>query len=1416
MHSIRVKIAAISVAAILTIIISIIGASYSTLKAKNTRDSVEIMNLLSSNVQKALDDYLDSIEQSVEMIANLASDSLDDAVLVKDGVAGKAAEGKERTDEQIRHLDAYLADYCANIQEVCASVASYTHGVVAYYFCISPEVSETEHGFFYSRAGISGFDEREPLDARTLDPADISHTTWYFTPIQRGRPSWVGPYSAHFLDESITCSYLVPIYKAGVLVGVLGMDIPFDTLITQVKGIRVYQTGFAALFSDDGTVMYHPDYPYGATSEILEEDLQKMIFRQADNGNELIRYTANGQERQLSFSTLSNGMKLIVTAPVKEVTAAVMAFARRVILLSALIIVGFTAILLVVLRLITNPLKKLTAASTRLAAEDYSVQLDYHGKDEVGTLTKAFMQMRDHVQAYINDLNRRIYTDPMTGVPNMRHFFNLALRERDRLYAEGKEPVMLYFNLVGLKFYNRQYSFAEGDKLIREVAEILLRHFDISCMSRFGADHFAVVTQKEGLEQTLQTIFAECAKANGGKSLPVRVGIYPDSLESVDVNSACDRAKFAVDRQAGAYVSGFQYFDSDMLRHAFRNNYVINHLDQALESGWIQVYYHPIVRAASGKICDEEALARWIDPEFGVLAPDDFIPALEMTKLIYKLDLYVVDRILEKTKRLQALGMQVVPVSVNLSRVDFEMCDVVEEIRRRVDDAGVSRGMLTIEITESVIGSDFEGMKAQIARFQALGFRVWMDDFGSGYSSLDVLQSLRFDLIKLDMRFMRHYENDDRSKIILTELIRMAISLGIDTITEGVEREDQMEFLREIGCTKLQGFYYSRPVPLDEIISRYQAGIGRGYEDQRESAYYAAIGRVNLYDLATVTHANEETYEHYLDTLPMAILSSDRESASMLRSNQAFREFMEKSLGVKRLDAFVRFDEHETGPGAEGLAAVRQCGKDRPLIFVNEELPDGSTVHLLVRHIAVNPVTGFSATALAVLGLSDESDRGVTYTHIAQALSADYINLYYVNLDTEQFSEYNPDPAHAGLTIERRGFNFFEQSRTDARIYIFEPDREAFISAFTKENVTASIDRDGAFALTYRLLVKGEPKYVNLKAVRMNPGDSHVIMGVNNVDAQMKERETIERLNEEQITYARISALSGSFIAIYTVDPVTDQYEEYSATKDYEGLGLAKQGDDFFRSAKEDSLRLIYAEDLSLFQASFSKENVLGEIRKNGLYELQYRLMIAGEPRYVSLKAAQVEEKDGPRVIIGVNNIDAQVRREQELTQNLSSARSKANIDVLTGVKNSVAFESMENQVNAQILVKQPVECLIAVFDVLDVDETREEKGQDEVERLLKAACATICAVFTHSPVYRIADSVFIAVARGADYTQAAERVARIAQANRESAASGGPIIACGTARFEGDRNVAAIVERAEAAMQEDRKKLRRGQGREQ
>ena len=858
---------------------------------------------------------------------------------------------------------------------------------------------------------------------------------------------------------------------------------------------------------------------------------------------------------------------------------------------------------------------------------------------------------------------------------------------------------------------------------------------------------------------------------------------------------------------------------------------IVEKLDRALDECWIKVYYQPIVRAASGKICDEEALARWLDPELGLLLPESFVPELEQAGLICRLDLYVVDRVLEKIRQQEAAGLPAVPQSINLSRSDFDSCDIVEEIRTRVDAAGVPRSLINIEITESVIGKDFPFMKAQIGRFRELGFSVWMDDFGSGYSSLDLLQSIRFDLIKFDMLFLQNFEKDDAGRIILNEMVRMAVRLGLDTVCEGVETEAQADFLREIGCAKLQGMFFRSPHPLEEIFEIIRSGKAIGFENPEETEYFSMLSKLNLYDLSTVASDDDESLRRFYETLPMALIEVDGTRMKYTRVNRSYREFVQRMFGQNSIPKSLEYH----GPDDSGTSffdAVLRCSLDGVRRMVDEQVSEDTVVHSMLRRIAVNPVTGTAAVAAAVLSVisPDETradarvreraqiraayeqarSEGNTYAQIARSLAADYIALYYVDLDTEEFIEYSSEAGAESLAVERHGSDFFASARQDARTALHSADQERFIELFHRERLVRELDEHSNFIFTYRLMADGVPIWVSMKASRMENDSRHIIIGVNNVDAQMRQQKTMERIREEQATYARITALTGDYICIYTVNPETDRFLEYTAKASYEGLGLAKEGEDFFTQAREESLRTICPEDVDMFNAMFRKSKVLEEIAQNGIFSMRYRLMIQDKPRYVSLQAAIVQEKDGPQIIIGINDIDAQARREEEYARTLSNAETRASRDALTGVKNKYAYVDAEQQLDREI-EDGTAEFAVSVFDVNGLKEVNDMLGHQAGDQLLRDACKMICDTFKHSPVFRIGGDEFAALSRGQDYESINRLVGAMAARNARNGETGEVVVACGMAKYQkGDACVEDVFRRADAQMYQNKRMLKK------
>ncbi len=737
-----------------------------------------------------------------------------------------------------------------------------------------------------------------------------------------------------------------------------------------------------------------------------------------------------------------------------------------------------------------------TESGTRLAYVGYTDEGLY---TENNDMQGSFVSCELNNLLYEESARKASRYDHLTGLPSMTYFFELADAGKAAIQKDGGNVVMLFLDLCGMKYYNTQYGFSEGDKLLLSFAKLLADVFSNENCCRIAADHFAVYCRQEGVEDVLEELFERVHNLSTIKPVPIHVGIYIAGTEPVMVSGAFDRAKMACDSLKNRFESCFAYYRKELISDKEQRQYILSNLDRAIEEQWIQVYYQGIVRAVTGRISDEEALARWIDPEKGILSPAEFIPYLEDAGLIYKLDLYVLEQVLEKFQILKEKGLYIIPHSINLSRSDFDACDIVEEIRRRVDEAGVSRDRISIEVTESIIGSNFEFIKRQIERFRELGFPVWMDDFGSGYSSFDVLQSIQFDLLKFDMSFMRKLDEGENGKIILTDLMRMATKLGLDTICEGVETEEQVRFLQEIGCAKLQGYYYSPPIPLSRVLQIVDEVARTGLENPEEERYYEIIGRTNLYDFSVVSENKETEFQNVFNTLPMGILELDHESIRYVRSNQSYRDYMKRYFHLDISGSQTIFTMSSYGYNATFFKTVKQCCQTGNPMLIDESLQDGSMAHSLIRRVGVNPAKGTAAVAIAVLSVTD-TDEGTTYSNIARALATDYYNIYYVDLETDRFIEYSLPSGEEDLAVERRGEDFFHEAREDAVTRIYEADREDFLKGFVKENILSQIARHGSYTTTYRLIDTGVPMYATMRATRMNPDNKHLIIGVRMID----------------------------------------------------------------------------------------------------------------------------------------------------------------------------------------------------------------------------------------------------------------------------------------------------------------------------
>lgn len=437
--------------------------------------------------------------------------------------------------------------------------------------------------------------------------------------------------------------------------------------------------------------------------------------------------------------------------------------------------------------------------------------------------------------------------DHLTGLCGLHQFADRAHAVLQSMDAEhASHMVMVFVNLHHFRRYNRRYGYEEGDVVLCRFAESIQENADIDLASRIAEDHFLFLTEQEAAERVLQELEAALLRIVRDGTISLRAGIYHIRPED-SIIAAGDKAKSAADSLRGKTVKDvfWQYYDHDLEMAVERRSYILENIDQAIRNGWIHVYYQPVMRALTGKLCGMEALARWEDPVYGLMPPAFFIHVLEENMLIHKLDLCIVRLVCEDYQRERKAGHRFVPVSFNLSRLDFDLCDILGEVDKIVTEYEIPKDMLHIEITESMLSDNDFHVRKTMELFHEAGYQVWMDDFGSGYSTLNVLKDYSFDEIKIDMRFLS--DSGERSRRIVTSVVDMAKKIGIQTLAEGVETKEQLDFLRKIGCEKIQGYFYGKPQPFDEGVRKILQHPDE-IESAAEGKYYDEIGAINLID----------------------------------------------------------------------------------------------------------------------------------------------------------------------------------------------------------------------------------------------------------------------------------------------------------------------------------------------------------------------------------------------------------------------------------------------------------------------------------------------------------------------------------------------------------------------------------------
>ena len=524
MHSLRTKITMLTTC--ITVLAVVVVTVLSVVFIQNTehRKSDQLLLLLCETGERNLDYYFDSVEKSVRKVATFTERDLD---------------GLD---------DEHLEKHAERVSQYFDEIANKTNGVLTYYYRIDPGVSDKVKGFWFTNLDGTDFVEHEVTDITQYDTEDTSKLVWFTVPKYTGNPVWLPPYITDNLDVKVI-SYNIPVYYRGQFVGVIGIEIDHSMMAGQVESIRLYNNGYSFLTDAEGNLMFHPRIDIAQLTEGTAPTIPDGLL----SDSTFTTYTFDGEEKEAVWLRLGNGMRLYVSVPERETDGDWRQLINTVLIAAAIVLALAILLTRIIMRKITRPLVQLTEAAKKTDNGDYDFTLDYNGKDEVGTLTRTFRRMADHMKEHISELNKRVYVDALTSVRNKGAFANYIeeLQTKVEEDPEHTEFAIAAFDCDDLKSVNDLYGHEKGDIYLKTSCRMICKVFQHSPVFRIGGDEFAAVLRgsdyehREELTREFERASAESREKAGNRWEQVRVAMGIAAYDPQQDHSVVDTVRRA-------------------------------------------------------------------------------------------------------------------------------------------------------------------------------------------------------------------------------------------------------------------------------------------------------------------------------------------------------------------------------------------------------------------------------------------------------------------------------------------------------------------------------------------------------------------------------------------------------------------------------------------------------------------------------------------------------------------------------------------------------------------------------------------------------------------------------------------------------------------------------------------------------
>lgn len=469
---------------------------------------------------------------------------------------------------------------------------------------------------------------------------------------------------------------------------------------------------------------------------------------------------------------------------------------------------------------------KTTLESLRknLSEDDYYAFPIYYEKDGEKTMKNyRFCYLSEEsgqVIITIEDVTSLSEKDALTGGPNQQGFIKKIEKLLGKQQQKGKYAI-LCLDVKGFKAINELFGIMEGNDLLRKLYRDLKESFlEPVITARVEADQYLCLVKWEKMDYDRLLSWCEGDYVIKGRPFRIskRCGIYLIRDHTMPIRSMCDRARLALSiAKSERSMKPYVIFDDTMSEEYIDRSEILGQFDRSLKNREFCVYLQPVVDPVTGQISSAEALVRWNHPQKGFISPQYFVPVLEGNGYISQLDLYVVREVEKFQQNREQRGLPVVPISVNLSWMDFYDDELLKWLHGYVASKNRKNHTIRFEITESSYAAVVENRRLLFDRIREHGAEFLLDDFGSGYSSFSTLQNYDFDILKIDMGFVKRIGQSEKTKSIIDSIIKMVHQMDARVVAEGAETLEQVEFLRERGCDYIQGYYFYQPMSLEEF-----------------------------------------------------------------------------------------------------------------------------------------------------------------------------------------------------------------------------------------------------------------------------------------------------------------------------------------------------------------------------------------------------------------------------------------------------------------------------------------------------------------------------------------------------------------------------------------------------------------------